>query len=230
MSGCPERRTGRRRRWIVGAVPAFALLLLAAFPPVPARAEHFTIRSFRAAVEVRNDASLRIAETIEAEFLRPRHGIFRDIPFRYTDEFGKKTVTPIRVVAVTDDSGNAWKYRTDRTGGFVRVRIGDPDRFVQGRQVYVITYEVENGVLFFPDHDELYWNVTGNDWPVPIDAAEATVTVLAGDRSLSVRNGCFTGPRGSRESACKASETRNGATFLATRPGAVPLESRPLRA
>ena len=32
-----------------------------------------------------------------------------------------------------------------------------------------ITYSVKNAIRWFDDHDELYWNVTGNDWPVPID-------------------------------------------------------------
>ena len=85
---------GERERTDVrlSALPLlFALLLSAAFAPGPARAEDFTIRSFRAAVEVRADASLRVVETIEAEFHRPRHGIYRDIPFRYVDELGKKT-------------------------------------------------------------------------------------------------------------------------------------------
>jgi hypothetical protein len=218
MSVCPERTARRPLGRTVAALPAITLFLLAALLPIPARGEHFVIRSFRAAVEVRKDASLRIAETIETEFQRPRHGISRDIPFRYTDELGKRTVTPVRVVAVTDASGNAWKYRTDRIGGSFRVRIGDPDRFVNGRQTYVITYDVENGVLFFPDHDELYWNVTGNDWAVPIESVAAAVTVLAGDRSRILRTRCFTGVRGSRESACEASGAGNGATFVSTRP------------
>ena len=43
-----------------------------------------------------------------------------------------------------------------------------------------IIYEVRNGTRFFDSHDfdghdEFYWNVTGNDWPVPIDHAAATV-------------------------------------------------------
>ena len=37
---------------------------------------------------------------------------------------------------------------------------------------------------FFKDYDEFYWNVTGNDWPVPIDHATATVAFLPG-------GGCF---------------------------------------
>ncbi|MEW6720867.1 MAG: LemA family protein [Thermodesulfobacteriota bacterium] len=195
-----------------------ALLLLAALLPGAARAEDFTIRSFRAAIEVRADASLRIVETIEAEFHRPRHGIFRDIPFRYVDELGKKTVTPVRIDSVKDASGEAWNHRSERSGGVIRVRIGDPDRFVNGRQVYVIAYTVENAILFFPDHDELYWNVTGNGWPVPIEAASAAVTVAAVGKPLAVRTLCYTGPAGSRESACTATGAESGAAFSSTRP------------
>jgi len=216
MSASPDLPP--QRPGVGAALAAAGLLLLAILPADPARAEHFTVRSFRAAIEVRRDASLRVVETIEAEFDRPRHGIFRDIPFRYTDELGGRTLTPIRVVAVTDSGGKAWKYRVDRAGGFVRVRIGDPDRFVHGRQVYAITYEVENGILFFPDHDELYWNVTGNAWPVPIDAVEAAVTVPERDGPLDLRTACYTGIRGSRERACRATGVRGGAVYVANRP------------
>lgn len=218
MSGSPDRKGIRSSRGSLAAILPFLPFLLLSFLPAPGRAEDFTIRSFRAAIEVRVDASLRVAETIEVDFDRPRHGIYRDIPFRTTDELGKKTVTPIRVVSVTGSSGDAWKYKVERTGGVLRVRIGDPDTFVEGRQVYVIGYTVENGVLFFPDHDELYWNVTGNDWSVPIGSATATAAVAAEARSLEIRTRAYTGPRGSRESACSVSVARNGATFVSTRP------------
>jgi len=217
MSGFPDPPSlPPGRRGVASMLPALLALLLCSFS-APARAEDFVIRSFRAVIAVRADSSLRIAETIETEFFRPRHGIYRDIPFRYTDELGKRTVTPIRVVSVTDPSGNAWRYKVERTGGFARVRIGDPGRFVEGRQVYVIAYTVENGTLSFPDHDELYWNATGNDWPVPIGSATVTATVEAGSRALETKTRCFTGPRGSRESACTVSAVPNGATFLSTR-------------
>jgi hypothetical protein len=218
MSGSPDRKGIRSSRGNLAAILPILPFLLLFILPSPGRAEDFTIRSFHAAIEVRVDASLRVAETIEVDFDRPRHGIYRDIPFRTTDELGKKTVTPIRVVSVTGPSGKAWKYKVGRTGGVLRVRIGDPDKFVEGRQVYIIRYTVGNGVLFFPDHDELYWNVTGNDWSVPIGSAAATVAVAAEDRSLYLRTRGYTGPRGSRESACSVSVARNGGTFVSTRP------------
>jgi len=63
-----------------------------------------------------------------------------------------------------------------------------------------IRYRVRRGMLFFPDHDELYWNATGTDWPVPVDAAAAEVTLPAGGRRPS-DVGCHTGALGARERA-----------------------------
>ncbi|HZW36551.1 MAG: DUF2207 domain-containing protein [Deltaproteobacteria bacterium] len=217
MSGSPDPKVACLPRRGAAAALLVLLLILLASLPAPARGEDFTIRSFRADIEVRADSSLRIAETIEAVFHRPRHGLYRDIPFRYTDELGKKSVTPIRVVSVTDPSGAAWKYRSSRIGGILRIRIGDADRFVDGRQVYVITYTVENGILPFPDHDELYWNVTGNEWPVPIESAAVAVTVGGDARDLALQTRCYTGPRGSREEACTVSAGSNRASFVSTR-------------
>jgi uncharacterized membrane protein YgcG len=193
------------------------LLLLPAAAPFPVRAEDFSIRSFHADIEVRNDSSIRVTETIDTEFHRPRHGIFRDIPFRYADELGDTTVMPVRIESVGGPPGTVRKYRVGRTGGHVRVRIGDPERYVDGRQRYVIRYTVENAIVPFPDHDELYWNVTGNEWPVEIGSVSATVTFASGPFPAPPRTRCFTGPRGSREQACKASADGSRATFVSTR-------------
>lgn len=203
-------------RVIAAALPVL-LFLLQATVPLPLRAQDFSIRSFRSDIEVRGDASLRVTETIETVFHRPRHGIYRDIPFRYTDELGEKTVMPLRIISVTDAAGKYWKYKEKRTGGFLRIRIGDPDEYVEGLKVYVITYTVENAILFFPDHDELYWNVTGNDWPTGIGAALASVTVETDGRPLALQTRCFTGPRGSREEACRISLLQNSAKYTAGR-------------
>ena len=225
MPGCrdprvPEPSAGRgaasRARRSPLLLPVLLPLLLLLLP-APSRAEDFSIVSFRSDIEVRDDSSLRITETIETVFHRQRHGIYRDIPFRYTDELGKESITPVGGISVRDASGNPWKHKVERSGGFVRVRIGDPGRFVEGRQVYVIGYTVENAALPFPDHDELYWNITGNGWEVPIGSVSARVAVAAGDRSLELSTRCYTGPRGSREQACTASPLRNGATFASTR-------------
>jgi hypothetical protein len=41
------------------------------------------------------------------KFHRSRHGIYREIPFKYRDDFGKIMETPMEVLSVTDGSGKA---------------------------------------------------------------------------------------------------------------------------
>ena len=97
---------------------------------------------------IHEDSSVIVKETIDVEFHQPRHGIYREIPFKYRDDFGKVITTPTKVLSVTDGSGKAWKYKVERTGPVINVRIGDAKRYVEGRQTYIITYQVENAILF----------------------------------------------------------------------------------
>jgi uncharacterized membrane protein YgcG len=208
----PDAGRASRVRALLPLFPLVLFLLLVA-GGTQARAEYFTIESFHADIVVHRDSSLTVTETIETIFTRRRHGIYRDIPFRYTDEFGKKITAPIRVVSVRDRSRRERPYRVTRTGGAVRIRIGRKDAFVEGRQSYVITYTVNNALLFLDNHDELYWNVTGNDWNTTIRYASAMVTVDAKQGDLHPRGSCYTGLRGSRESSCDFLPAANGGQF-----------------
>ena len=53
-----------------------------------------------------------------------------------------------------------------------------------------------NGLKFFEDHDELYWNVTGDEWDVPIENARAEILLPPG--VTGIRALAFTGAYGSR--------------------------------
>ena len=51
-------------------------------------------------------------------------------------------------------------------------------------RTFVLRYRARNGLRFFEDHDELYWNVTGDEWDVPIEAALATIELPPGTQGL----------------------------------------------
>jgi hypothetical protein len=212
MSPSPDapQPPGVRARLFLCSLSLFLLFVMGG---TPARAEYFTIESFHADIVVHPDSSLSVTETIEIAFTRRRHGIYRDIPFRYTDEFGKKTTAPIRVASVADPFGKKRPYKVIRAGDAVRIRIGRNDAFVDGRQVYVITYTVQNAILFLDTHDELYWNVTGNDWDTTIRSASSTVTVESGRRDIAFRGSCYTGLRGARNSSCTFLPSGKGGGF-----------------
>jgi len=79
-----------------------------------------------------------------------------------------------------------------------------------------IEYSVANGTRFFEDHDEFYWNVTGNDWPVPIEQASAMIYFPA-EASGKLRAQAFQGVYGSSQHA-SASVTGPGVSVETTDP------------
>jgi len=179
-----------------------------------AYAQDFTINKFHADISINEDSSFAVKEIIDVEFHRLKHGIYREIPFKYIDERGNTIKTPLEVLSVTDESGNEWKYKTKKTGNVINIRIGDPKKYVEGHQKYVITYKVVNAILFFDDHDELYWNVTGNYWWAPIKEASANITLTVKKKSENLWAACYTGTLGSKESQCSFETSINNGEFF----------------
>ena len=108
--------------------------------------------------------------------------------------------------------GKVMEIRVTKQGPIIHIRIGDPKRFVSEHQTYVITYGVENAILFFNDHDELYWNVTGNDWKAPIEEASADVRLALKSSSRDLWTAWYTGPLG-RRTQCGYDTYENGGRF-----------------
>jgi uncharacterized membrane protein YgcG len=180
-------------------------------------AQFFTITKFHSDITIHPDSSFSVRETIDVKFDRPRHGLYREIPFKYRDEFGKTLVTPIHVHSVQDGKGKAWKYKVEKNGPILNIRIGHPDRYVEGEQTYVISYQVENAVLFLKDHDELYWNVTGNHWKASIREASADVSLAVRAKSKEILVAGFTGRGGAKESEYDFQTYDNGSKFFTKR-------------
>src|SRR5690242_8211100 len=151
----------------------FLALLVAA----PAAAQTEGIRSFDSRITVNTDGSMQVVETIAVESAGVDivHGIYRDFPIRYTDRAGNSYSVLFEVVGLRRD-GNAEPYHTEDLTDSVRIYFGSSSYDLPpAPHIYQITYRTNRQLGFFRDHDELYWNVTGNAWKFPIDAATATV-------------------------------------------------------
>ncbi|MBI2074698.1 MAG: DUF2207 domain-containing protein [Candidatus Levybacteria bacterium] len=153
-----------------------ALFFLLFAPPVLA-AENWTIDNFQSQIDVGSDGKVQVTETIDTDFgFVAKHGIFRDIPYIYYTNNGSNIYTDIQILNVSQD-GSAAIYRFSKEGNFLRLKIGDPNRTISGKREYEIKYLVSGVLRGFDDHDELYWDVTGNGWPVLITKASALVTL-----------------------------------------------------
>ncbi len=199
---------------------ALALLavvcMLVVFAAPAAADEGWVIERFASDIEVQKDGALLITEAIDVDFqlLNDRHGILRDIPVRYQWDPDPKMIRvyQLDVRSVRDASGRALTYETSQIGADVRIRIGDADRTVSGKQTYRISYSVRGALYAFSDLDVLFWIVNGGDWAAPMRAVSATVHT-AFDAFTSVT--CFEGPLRSTK-PCQSAFSPQRATFSAT--------------
>jgi hypothetical protein len=189
-------------------------LIAFADPVLGGTEEGWVIRSFDARYVVNADGTVDATEDLRVDFSAlERHGIFRDMPVEYAYNDESNRLIHITRVSVTDGNGSV-PFELNDDGPNLRIKIGDPDRFVSGEQRYVISYTINDGLNPFPDHDELFWNVTGNDWAVPIESASASVTAPGPGID---RVACFEGPTGSTF-PCSSSNDEPSSSFAATTP------------
>ena len=197
------------KRWL-----ATALLLLAA-----AAAAQERIVDFSSDIAIGADGALTVRETIVvlAEGQSIRRGILRDFPTEYRDHAGNKVRVPFDVLAVARN-GAAENYATESLDNGVRLRIGNKDVLLpRGRHSYTITYRTERQLGFFDQHDELYWNVTGNGWTFAIDRAQARVTLPRAVPAQQLSAEGYTGPQGARGSDYTARVFDGGGEYATTR-------------
>ena len=157
-------------------------------------------QSFHADVTVNADASFDVVETITGEYLEPRHGIFRNIPVEYWKEGGQTQSIVVGVQQVTQNDLAA-TYEAYREGPYETIKIGDADATISGPFTYEIHYQVARALLYHDETDELYWNVTGDQWADPFETVSATVYVPGVEKeAFSVS--CYTGMAGSTDANC----------------------------
>ncbi|HEY3297740.1 MAG TPA: DUF2207 domain-containing protein, partial [Armatimonadota bacterium] len=177
-------------------IAVFAVLILTLVSARPSSAWKFT--SFNVNLDIRNDSKVVVTETITADFREwPHHGIYRNIPFMVRGAGGKSYRLHIRFMGVTDQDGNPVQTEVFYKLSKMHIHIGDPETLLEDIRTYVIRYEVSQAINYFPEYDELYWNVTGNDWEVPIDNASCNVT-LPSDSPQGLMINAYTGSYGSK--------------------------------
>ncbi|MDL2263966.1 DUF2207 domain-containing protein [Synergistaceae bacterium OttesenSCG-928-I11] len=182
-------------------------LMLTGEPPSRAYGDE-RIVSYDVTAVVSSDASMTVTERIAANVERYeiRHGIIRIFPVVYVSPEGEALRTGFEFLSATLD-GSPVPFKTERRGGDVGIRVGDPDFLVpRGVHVWALTYRVTNHIRFLEDRDALYWNATGNDWAFPIDSASFTLE-LPGEGVKILASSAYTGHLGEA-----------GADFIGTGP------------
>lgn len=169
--------------------------------PSPAHAQAsraWLIESFDVEAVVLSNGTVVVTETIRPRFTGSYEGIYRTIPVRYRSwgQFGHTLLLDLE--SITDGAGNPLRHETSNEGDSRTFKVWVPGARDATRTVR-IRYRADRALKHFDEHDELYWNVTGTEWPVPIE--DASVRVVLPESVAGVRARAFTGSFGSTEEA-----------------------------
>jgi hypothetical protein len=168
--------------------------------PVTTAVRSWTIEAFHAEVQVLRNGDVEVVETLRVRFEGSYNGIFRTIPIQYRTRANLNYTLGLEVLGIEDGAGQDLRYETSRERHFRKIKVWVPGAADAVRTV-VIRYRVDNALRFFEEDDqawdELYWNVTGDEWPVPIELASVRVRLPAAATGVRARG--FTGRYGSTE-------------------------------
>ena len=152
-------------------------------------------------ITVNADGSLDVREAIRvrAEGRKIRRGIYRDFPTIYAATMASRSWWILRSSPRSRDGAGRTVARENRGNG-VRVYLGSPSELCRSASTSTrLVYRTDRQMGYFADHDELYWNVTGNGWDFAIDRATARVVLPAGDSAQpTIKLEAYTGPQGSK--------------------------------
>jgi uncharacterized membrane protein YgcG len=208
----PRARAGRA--FLAGFLFA-AVLLGPPVPPLAAQERTLVIERFHADITVLRDGRLTVSEAITVRFTGSWNGIFRMVPVEYRTPYGANYTLFLDVHGITDDGGNTLEWEESRSGGNRVFKIWVPGAADATRTI-VLRYGVRNGLRFFEEHDELYWNVTGDESEFPIEAGSASVVLPP--EVTGLRATAYVGPYGSTEQSAAIRQTANVVEFATQRP------------
>jgi len=131
----------------------------------------FVIDNYDIIVNIDADGLCHVTETIEVNYNKKMRGIYRDLELKGTFK------NHLQVLSITDVKVDGYKYKVEKKGSQLRVRIGDKDIYIDGKHTYVIQYTAFNGILNFANHEEFYWTLVPANWKEVIREARFEINL-----------------------------------------------------
>jgi uncharacterized membrane protein YgcG len=194
-----------RRPWARPGLALAAGIVAAVSLPGPATAQRsLVIERLHARVEVQRSGELVITETLHPRFTGEWNGILRHLNLNHTTASGARERLDVELVSATDGDGDRLRSEVNQVNPWTReFKVWVPDARNRTAEV-VLRYRVRGALRYFSgagepvssptdsagppspeagpagDYDELYWQVTGTEWEVPIESASAEILLPPG--------------------------------------------------
>lgn len=136
----------------------------------------YTIKSYNVDINVNENNSFDITETITANFSEEKHGIIRNIPTSNAIVRNDGS-TAINYALITDIEVSD-PYAKSSSSGYTSLKIGNASQTLLGDHTYTIKYKYYIlGKDKLENADEFYFNIIGTEWDTSIENVTFKVTM-----------------------------------------------------
>lgn len=167
----------KKRPLFIGLMTLFLLLAVSFLPMQTVWAEDgaaetlldddYYIDTYHVNIEVEEDNTFHITETLTYNFVQDHHGMTRVIPLWHTrnreDGSESKIYAKVSNVKCSDPIAS-----TERDSKNYTIQVGSADAYVHGEKTYTLSYDYAMGKDPLRNADELYFNIVGTEWECPI--------------------------------------------------------------
>ncbi|MBX2826519.1 MAG: DUF2207 domain-containing protein [Flavobacteriaceae bacterium] len=144
----------------------------------------FDVEGYEVDIYIHEEGYFDVVEKYDVYFNMQKHGIYRDIQTKYdlTTETGEmeKREIGISTIDVPDHKFEVSSKFEQRFNNYLRIKIGDPNRKIQGPVKYEIRYRVDHAFLFEKAATRFYWNLKPTLWYAPFKKMNFQVHLPSG--------------------------------------------------
>ena len=143
-------------------------------------ASGFDIEKHMVEVDVKEDGTIAVTETMDVHFKSQLHGIYVNIPSTYEMDWElngeiihKSYSFPVRKVKVLSKHGSDITTYSDG----VQIKIGDADRYANEHETYKFRYEIVSRDLDLDGLQMLFLNIISGKWDADIKRVEFSINM-----------------------------------------------------
>ncbi len=159
------------------------------------------VDAYNVDLNVNADATIAVTETVNYNYGDQENssGWTRYIPLNYQDLSGSNIAINVSGVSVTDQDNNSTNFNQfnfqsdDKKESYLAIAIDQASQPHVGFKTYVIRYLVIGAIKFGNTSDEIFWNATGDKWPVYVKYPEVMITLPQKVDTTKTSRECFIG-------------------------------------
>lgn len=148
------------------------------------------IIKFYSTLKIEQDTSITIVEDIQiiARGKKTKNGITRHLPIIKHTKSGLNEAVKYKIISVTKNGADE-EYQIKFTNNDEEIiHIGAKEASLKpGIYDYQIKYKIYDQLFFFETFDEIYWDIIGDKWDLPIEHILATI-ILPNNASTKLKS------------------------------------------